>query len=127
MTPILQETRRNSPYWPYRSRTEQEYAALLAMWQRDEIVQRWRYEAIRLTLAPRTTITLDWYVVMASARDTRIQLHETKGAWFREDGWQKLKQAAALYPEFRIFLVQKVKGQQVGWQQQWTWKEIPAA
>jgi hypothetical protein len=106
------------PYAPYRSRTEQRYAGTLAIWQRSGLIQRWRYEALRLTLAPRTTLTVDFYLLLASG--TQV-LDEVKGSWAREDAIVKLKTAAALYPEYRFRLVR--------WDatsQRWTHREIPA-
>jgi hypothetical protein len=120
MPTVLHEARSTNPYWPYRSRTEQRYALLLEQWQHDEMLVRWRYEALRLTLAPRTTLTVDFYLIFPEGvGDGRPQLHETKG-WIREDSWIKLKQAAALYPEFRFFMVRRHK-------EHWEWKEVPSA
>lgn len=109
--------RHQSPYAPYRSRTEQRYAALLDVWQREGQVRKWRYEAMRLTLATlKTTLTIDFWLTRP---DGRIELHEVKG-FAREDAMVKLKVAAVLYPEWRIILVR--------WQKQaWTWKDIPCA
>jgi hypothetical protein len=106
-------------YAPYRSKTEYLYSRILDAWQTKGQIVRWRYEAMRLTLAPRTTLTVDFLLTMPSeSGDHRPQLHEVKGAWYREDGWTKLKQAAVLWPEYRFFLAQYTS-------QQWSWKEIP--
>jgi hypothetical protein len=104
------------PWWPYKSRTEQRYALLLEQWQHEGLIVRWRYEAVRLLLAPATTLTVDFCLTMP---DGRWQFHEVKGAYVREDGWIKLKQAAALWPEWRFALAQ--------WKQEaWHWREVPS-
>ena len=85
------------------NKTEAEYAdALEARKARGEIVW-WRYEAITLKLADNTRYTPDFLLMLP---DGELQVHETKGGFIREDGWQKLKIAAGLFP-FRFFLCQK--------------------
>lgn len=85
------------------NKTEAEYAdALEARKACGEIVW-WRYEAITLKLADNTRYTPDFLVMRP---DGELQVHETKGSFIREDGWQKLKIAAGLFP-FRFFLCQK--------------------
>jgi hypothetical protein len=64
-----------------------------------EIV-RYRYEAIRLKLAPNTHITVDFVVTL----EDRIEMHEVKGVW-EDDARAKLKIAAGLYPEFDFIAV----------------------
>ena len=106
-----------SPFWPYRSKTEQQYAALLDQWQREEDIARWWYEPMKLWLAPRTTITIDFLVRRYGGE--RLELHEVKGKWIREDGWVKLKIAAALYPCYLVILAT--------WKENaWHWKTVPA-
>ena len=109
------------PWWPYRSKTEWRYAEVLERWQQTGQILRWRYEALRLALAPQTTLTVDFLVTpVLNAVDQRLRFDEVKGAtWFREDGWQKLKIAAALYPEFRFVRVQ--------WKDNaWQYLEVPS-
>ena len=103
-------------YWPYRSHLEQDYATLLERWHSQGLIRQWQYESHRLTLAPKTTLTVDFYLWMA---DGSAQLHEIKGNWYREDGWQKLKQAAARFPGYRFFRVQRTDAA-------WVWQEVPA-
>jgi hypothetical protein len=64
-----------------------------------EIV-RYRYEAIRLKLAPNTHITVDFVVTF----EDHIEMHEVKGVW-QDDARAKLKIAAGLYPEFEFVAV----------------------
>src|SRR5262245_44259461 len=111
LPPVLVESPQRPAYWPYRSQLEADYAVLLEEWQHVGLIRQWNYETHCLKLAPRTTLTVDWYLWMG---DGSHQLHETKGAWHREDGWQKLKQAAALFPGYRFFKVQRSD-------HQWQW------
>lgn len=124
----LVETADHPPYWPYRSQLEYDYAEVLTTWQTQGLIRQWQYESHRLTLAPKTTLTVDFYLWMA---DGSHQLHDTKGHTLytrtkqqkvvnTEDGWQKLKQAAAKFPGYRFFRVQRTD-------QQWQWQEVPAA
>jgi hypothetical protein len=101
---------------PYRSKLEAAYASYLHTLMLAGDILTYKYEFIRLTLAPHTTITVDWFVLLP---DQRIELHETKGKWFREDGWVKLKVAASLCPMWRFVLVQRKRG---AWEQ----KELPS-
>ncbi len=102
----------------YRSKTERRYAELLTHWQHEGEVLLWYYEPIKLWLAPQTTITIDFLVVWVT-RPRDYELHEVKGSWIREDGWQKLKFAAAMYPIFPMYLAQ--------WKDNtWTHKRVPA-
>lgn len=111
------DTPKRPAFWPYRSQLEQDYARVLDGWHATGYLRQWVYESHCLTLAPKTTLTVDFYLWMA---DGSHQLHETKGKWYREDGWQKLKQAAARFPGYRFFRVQHIDGE-------WTWREVPAA
>lgn len=112
----------DSPPRPrYRSQTEHRYAILLEQWQHDGQIHRWRYEALRLHLAPSLTFTADFVVTLPQGSgDGRLQLHEVKARWGREDGWIKLKMAAAAWPEFRFILAREVD-------RQWCWREVPVA
>lgn len=97
--PVAIGTRRDAGM----NNTEAEYAGMLeARRQRGEVAW-WQYEAIALRLADNTRYTPDFMVMLT---DGVIEMHETKGAFIREDGWLKLKLAAELFP-FRFFLCQK--------------------
>ncbi|WP_205189151.1 DUF1064 domain-containing protein, partial [Burkholderia sp. LMG 13014] len=84
-------------------KTEAEYAGMLEARRLRGEVAWWRYEAITLKLADNTRYTPDFLVLLP---DGALEIHETKGGYIREDGWLKLKVAAALFP-FRFFLCQK--------------------
>lgn len=81
-----------------------------------EIVS-YRFEAIKLRLADRTTYTPDFAVVLL---DRRVAFVEVKGGFVREDAAVKLKIAAELYPEFTFTLAQWSKGQ-------WSLRQMPGA
>jgi hypothetical protein len=89
---------------PAMNKTEAEYAGMLESARvRGEIVW-WKYEPVTLKLADSTRYTPDFLVLLASGE---LEVHETKGGFIREDGWLKLKIAAAMFP-FRFFLCQKM-------------------
>lgn len=60
------------------------------------------YEALKLKLAPKTHLTVDFFV-MTKAGD--LEAHETKG-FMREDANVKLKVAAEKFP-FRFLLIKQ--------------------
>ena len=92
-----------TPTPSHRSKTETRYAQYLST--RREITAVY-YEAVRLTLAPRTTLLLDFLVVYPD----HVELHEVKSGYIREDAAVKLKLAASLYPFFRFICAQYLKG-----------------
>lgn len=88
---------------PGMNKTEAEYAGMLEERRvRGEVVW-WKYEGITLKLADNTRYTPDFAVMLSGGE---FEFHETKGGFIREDGWQKLKIAAGMFP-FRFFLCQK--------------------
>lgn len=60
----------------------------------------YRFEAIKLRLADRTTYTPDFMVI----KETHIELHEVKGHW-EDDARVKWKVAAEAYPWFEFVAV----------------------
>lgn len=86
------------------NKTEAAYAAQLELRKRAGEIADYRFEALTLQLADRTTLTVDFLVIKP---DGLIELHETKGGFMREDSWIKLKVAATLLPWFRFVLVRK--------------------
>ena len=101
----------------YRSKTEAHYAQVLAWRQQAGEIEAWWYEALSLKLAPSTHYRPDFLVLVAEGMP--LELHEVKGAWVREKGWQKLKIAAALYPCFTFRLCQRKEGT-------WHYRVIPS-
>ena len=84
----------------YRSKAEARYAGHLEGLRVVGKIREARYEAFRVTLADKTTLTADFWVVLP---DMRVEIHEVKGGYTREDAWIKLKIAAAMWPWFRWF------------------------
>jgi len=84
--------------------TEKEYASQLeALLQAGEILW-YAYEAIKLRLAKKTWLTIDFFVM---TRDGVLEAHEVKGGFWEDDARVKMKVAAEKYP-FRIIAAQKV-------------------
>lgn len=90
------------------NKTEAAYAKVLEAMREAGEVWRWRFEAIKLRLADRTTYTPDFLVTLPSGE---MEFHEVKGFW-RDDARVKVKVAAEMYPEFHFLSVQKCAG---GW------------
>jgi len=99
------------------NKTEAEYALMLGDRQARGEVAWWKYEGITMKLADDTRYTPDFAVMLASGE---MEFHETKGGFIREDGWQKLKIAAGMFP-FRFLLCQKQAKKDGG---NWSIKEV---
>lgn len=97
--------------------TEAEYAGKLESRRRAGEIIEYHYEAVTLKLADNTRYTPDFLVMTA---DGELEIHEVKGGFIREDGWQKLKIAAGMFP-FRFFLCQKLAKKDGG---KWSIREI---
>jgi hypothetical protein len=76
------------------NKTEERYAALL---DADPEVVWWRFEAVKLMLAPNTSITVDFFVMTA---DRQLEAHDVKGSvgMITDDARAKMKIAAAMFP-----------------------------
>lgn len=85
------------------------YANFLQLRKQTGEIREWRFEAVRLTLAPKTTLLPDFDVVMP---DWSIELHEVKGFW-EDDARVKIKVAQVMFPEYRFVAVTLDK--EVGW------------
>ena len=70
------------------------------------LISSWKFEAMKLRLADRTTYSPDFFVVLP---DGRMEHHETKG-FMRDDAHVKLKVAASLFPMFTFRLVKRKAG-----------------
>lgn len=91
------------------NRTEARYAQTLeARKQAGQIVGYW-FERIRFVLAPKTSYTPDFMVMLA---DGTIEYHEVKGYW-EDDARAKIKIAADMFP-FRFVAVMD-KGKSKPW------------
>lgn len=91
--------------------TETRYAAYLDQLRLAGEVLQWKFEAIKLQLAPDTTLTPDFMVMMA---DGSLEMHDVKGAKaiYTDDAKVKMKVAAKEFPfVFRVvFPVKKTDG-----------------
>lgn len=83
------------------NRLERSYAEHLDVLKAAGAVIDWKYESLKLRLADRTFLTVDFWVMMS---DGELQAHETKG-WMMDDAAVKLKVAAEQYWWFRFYLV----------------------
>lgn len=106
-----------SPYFPYKSKLEFQYAAHLDMLKKAGEIKRWEYEPWRLWLSRGTVNPVtgkleghasyrpDFLVVLPSGMESKAELHEVKGAWTKNkrDGILHLKWAAQLYGDVFTF------------------------
>jgi hypothetical protein len=84
------------------NKTEAAYAAHLEQRRAAGEVIWWKFESIKLRLAEKTFLTVDFFVQLA---DGVLEAHEVKGFW-EDDARVKVKVAASLYP-FRFLAIQK--------------------
>ena len=98
----------------FRSKLEAAYARYLHGLLLAGDIRTYRYEPMRFNLAPLTTITPDFQVIL---KDGEMEYHEVKG-WAREDAMAKLKICARLYPEWKFILVKRIRGV-------WNLRELP--
>lgn len=79
------------------NRLETRYAEELVLRMAAGEITWWAFEAIKLRLAPRTFLTVDFAVLPKFSH--RLELHEVKGHW-EDDARVKIKVAAEMYPCF---------------------------
>lgn len=81
------------------NKTEQAYAAHLELLKASGDVLWWKFDGVKLRLAPSTFYTCDF---MLLRRDGQIVMDEIKG-FMTDDANVKIKVAASIYPfQFRI-------------------------
>jgi hypothetical protein len=85
------------------NRTENRYADLLEVRKIFGEIRDWHYERTRFILADKTTLLVDFDVVLT---DGEVEYHEVKGGFIREDAWVKLKVAADKNRSCRFYLCQ---------------------
>lgn len=78
----------------YASKWEELYAQHLAAQALAGEIADWKYEPLKILLAPQTTYTPDFMVIMP---DGKIEMHEVKG-YLRDDAAVKFKIAADSFP-----------------------------
>jgi hypothetical protein len=91
---------RRRPIPGQMNKLEERYEAELQSKKGFGTIVDYRYQAIKLKLAPNTFYTPDFVVTF----EDRMELHEVKGFW-EDDARVKIKTAAALYPEFLFVAV----------------------
>jgi hypothetical protein len=90
---------------------EKDYLKLLELRKAAGEIQEFWIKGMKLTLAPNTTLTVDFFVL---TNDDILEAHETKG-FMEEDANVKLKVAAKLWP-FRFYVIRKkLKRDGGGW------------
>ena len=85
------------------NRTEAEYGTMLEALKRSGEILWYKFECINLRLADNTFYKPDFLVL---SKDSVLEVHEVKARFVTEDGWQKLKITAELFP-FKFVLAQK--------------------
>ncbi len=91
------------------NRLESLYAQQLEARKRSGEIAWYSYEAVKLRLAVKTFLTVDFFVMLAGGE---LEAHEVKG-FLEDDAAVKLKVAAAMYP-FRFFLCRR-PNKATGW------------
>jgi len=89
------------------NKTEERFAAELDAMQREGAIVEWKFEAIRLKLAHRTTYTPDFFIRYA---DGRLRFVEIKG-FLRDDAAVKFKLAREAYPWAVFSMLRRVGGE----------------
>lgn len=84
------------------NKLEARYAMRLEELRRAGKIVFWKFEAVALRLANRTTYNPDFYLMLV---DGSIGFHETKGFW-RDDARAKIKIATEQFPEWFFVAVQ---------------------
>ena len=84
------------------NKLESEYNDRLALLLHNGEIDWFKYEGIKLRLAPATFLTPDFFVMLANGE---MEVHEVKG-FMEGDALVKLKVAAEMYP-FRFYLCKK--------------------
>jgi hypothetical protein len=94
--------------------TEAKYAAYLDQLKLTGDVLWWKFEPIKLLLAPLTTLTPDFMVMLA---DGALEMHDVKGAKaiYTDDAKVKMKIAAQQYPFVFRVVFPVSKGEGGGW------------
>ncbi|MDR5777289.1 MULTISPECIES: DUF1064 domain-containing protein [unclassified Caballeronia] len=89
--------------------TERRYEAHLEQQRRSGEIQWYMFEGIKLKLAPRTFLTVDYVVLPASGV---LEMHDVKGARaiFSDDAKVKMKVAARIFPlVFKVVYPRKAR------------------
>lgn len=84
------------------NRTESAYAAELERQRVEGLIQWWKFEGIKLRLADKTFLTVDFAVLDAEGY---LRMIDVKGAMavYEQDARVKMKVACSIYP-FKFFI-----------------------
>jgi hypothetical protein len=86
-----------------QNKTEAAHGLDLEMRKRAGEIQDYRWQPLRLKLAPDCTYEPDFMLLMA---DGSIEFHEVKGGFITDDGMVKARVAAQTFPWFRFVMYQ---------------------
>jgi hypothetical protein len=85
------------------NKTEAAHAADLEMQKRAGDILDYRFQPLRLKLAPDCTYEPDFFVLR---QDRTIEFHEVKGGFVTDDAMVKVRVAAQIFPWFTFRLFQ---------------------
>lgn len=91
------------------NKSEQAYAALLESRKSLGEVLWYRFEGVKLVLAKNTSLTVDFFVLLANGELHAVDVKGSRTI-VTDDAWAKLKIAAEQYP-FRFFVCFPNKGE----------------
>lgn len=89
------------------NKTEARYADRLKLLKISGDIRDFWFERLTLKIGDDCRYTPDFMIVTDLGR---IELHEVKGAFVRDDARVKLKVAAEMFPQFQFVFCQLVKG-----------------
>jgi len=92
--PSMARTGRNRHSTGEMNGLEKRYALHLELRRQTGEIQAWKFEALKLKLAPATFYTPDFLLLMA---DGKTELHETKGSFIEDDAAVKIKVARVMF------------------------------
>ena len=93
------------------NKTEAEYAGMLELRKRAGEIREYHFEAVKLRLGDagrRLHYTPDFLVVSAAGR---LESHEVKGGFVRDDARAKFEAARRMYGGFGWVMAQKANGE----------------
>lgn len=87
------------------NKTERLYSQLLELERVTGEISAWWFESVKLRLADNTYYTPDFAVM----RGGKLEFHEVKGGFWRDDARVKIKVAAELYKPFKFISMFKIR------------------
>lgn len=102
------------PKGPRMNKLEHNYSLRLEAMKRNGLIAGWSFNDVTLRLGHDTRYTPDFCVwLMATERENvslRMEFHETKGGFYRDDARVKLQVAARQTPWATFYLCKFTKG-----------------